>query len=171
MCSAITMRAMALASETPATVLDWNNNYGDDENKVILFHCGPVPTSLMTDKGKMSVTSGFTKMNATGGGANSSVWMQMKADVLNIPITALKTVEAGTVGCAMLTGIAVGMFKDLRNAAELMIDETVTYEPRADMQEQYCEVFERYEQVYCAVRLKLDMTLSIFFDAGELDGS
>lgn len=32
MCSAVTMRAMALASETPTTVLDWNNNYGDDEN-------------------------------------------------------------------------------------------------------------------------------------------
>ena len=26
MCSAITMRAMALASEEPTTVLDWNNN-------------------------------------------------------------------------------------------------------------------------------------------------
>ncbi len=37
MCSALTMRAMSLASEQPATVLDWNNNYGEDENKVILF--------------------------------------------------------------------------------------------------------------------------------------
>ncbi|MBE5808785.1 MAG: hypothetical protein E7317_10670, partial [Clostridiales bacterium] len=36
MCSALTMRAMALASEQPTAVLDWNNNYGDDENKVIL---------------------------------------------------------------------------------------------------------------------------------------
>ena len=30
MCSAISMRAMSLASEGPAAVLDWNNNYGDD---------------------------------------------------------------------------------------------------------------------------------------------
>lgn len=42
MCSAISMRAMSLASEGPAAVLDWNNNYGDDEDKIILFHCGPV---------------------------------------------------------------------------------------------------------------------------------
>ncbi len=42
MCSALTMRAMNLASEQPTAVLDWNNNYGDDEDKVILFHCGPV---------------------------------------------------------------------------------------------------------------------------------
>ena len=50
MCSAVTMRAMALASEGATAVLDWNNNYGDEENKVILFHCGPVAQSLMTCK-------------------------------------------------------------------------------------------------------------------------
>ena len=40
MCSALTMRAMALASEQPTAVLDWNNNYGEEENKVILFQIG-----------------------------------------------------------------------------------------------------------------------------------
>jgi len=34
--------------------LDWNNNYGADEDKCILFHCGPVPVSLMTDRGRIS---------------------------------------------------------------------------------------------------------------------
>ena len=34
--SAITMRAMQLASGKPTACFDWNNNYGDDENKVIL---------------------------------------------------------------------------------------------------------------------------------------
>jgi L-fucose isomerase-like protein len=67
MCSAITMRAMALASETPTTVLDWNNNYGDDENKVILFHCGPVPNSLMTTKGVVTSHKMFDKTDAGSG--------------------------------------------------------------------------------------------------------
>nr|WP_300860432.1 hypothetical protein [uncultured Acetatifactor sp.] len=70
MCSAITMRAMSLASETPATVLDWNNNYGEDENKVILFHCGPVPKSLMTDKGKVTSHKMFDK-NDPGSGCGT----------------------------------------------------------------------------------------------------
>ena len=43
--NAVAMRALALASGEPATCLDWNNNYGDDEDKCILFHCGPVPAS------------------------------------------------------------------------------------------------------------------------------
>ena len=71
MCSAITMRAMALASETPATVLDWNNNYGEDENKVVLFHCGPVAQSLMAGKGKVTEHKMFAKNDpGSGWGCN-----------------------------------------------------------------------------------------------------
>ena len=40
----------------------------------------------------------FEMLHATGGGAHSKVWMQMKADMLNVPITALNTVDAGTSG-------------------------------------------------------------------------
>jgi L-fucose isomerase-like protein len=52
--NAVTMRALQLASYAPPICLDWNNNYGDDDDKCILFHCGPVPSSLMTGKGKIS---------------------------------------------------------------------------------------------------------------------
>jgi L-fucose isomerase-like protein len=37
-----------------AACLDWNNNYGDDEDKCVLFHCGPVPQSMMTAKGNVT---------------------------------------------------------------------------------------------------------------------
>ncbi len=52
--NAVTMRALALASGGPAACLDWNNNYGDDENKCILFHCGPVPQAMMTGPGQIA---------------------------------------------------------------------------------------------------------------------
>ena len=52
--NAVTMRALALASGTPPTCLDWNNNYGDEQDKCILFHCGPVPPSMMKRKGKIT---------------------------------------------------------------------------------------------------------------------
>lgn len=94
----------------------------------------------------------FEKLNATGGGARSAVWMQMKADVLNLPITALETADAGTVGSAMLTGVAIGAFRDLKEAAEYMVEETVTYMPRPDMHERYMQVYERYRRIYEAVR-------------------
>ena len=94
----------------------------------------------------------FTKLHAPGGGAHSKEWMQMKADMLNLPIVALKTVDAGTVGSAMLTGIAIGLFKDLSDAAAHMVEETVTYEPRPEMHEKYMKLYEKYKDVYQAVR-------------------
>jgi L-fucose isomerase-like protein len=51
--NAIAMYALSRASGDVAACLDWNNNYGDDENKCILFHCGPVPASMMTRKGQV----------------------------------------------------------------------------------------------------------------------
>ncbi|MBI5725624.1 MAG: hypothetical protein HZA50_16820 [Planctomycetes bacterium] len=51
--NAITMRALGLASGGPAACLDWNNNYGGDPDKCILFHCGPVPSSMMTGRGQI----------------------------------------------------------------------------------------------------------------------
>ena len=71
LCSAITMRAMALASGHATAVLDWNNNYGDDENKVILFHCGPVAQSLMAGKGTLTSHKMFDKGDpGSGWGTN-----------------------------------------------------------------------------------------------------
>lgn len=49
--SAVTMYALGCASGKPTSILDWNNNYGNEENKCILFHCGNVPDSLMVAKG------------------------------------------------------------------------------------------------------------------------
>lgn len=94
----------------------------------------------------------FHKLHATGGGARSAVWMQMKADMLNLPVTALQTGDAGTVGSAMLTGIAIGIFRDLKDAAEHMVEEIHTYFPRRDMHEKYMALYRRYERIYQAVR-------------------
>jgi L-fucose isomerase-like protein len=51
--SAVLMRALRLASGEVTSCLDWNNNYGDEENKCILFHCGPVPQGMMAGKGEI----------------------------------------------------------------------------------------------------------------------
>ena len=64
--SAVSMRALSLASGNPAACLDWNNNYGDDPQKCILFHCGPVPQAMMADTGR--VGDHLILANATGDG-------------------------------------------------------------------------------------------------------
>lgn len=64
--NAIVMYALQQASGEVATCLDWNNNYGEEENKCILFHCGPVPQSMMKEKGK--VVDHAILSNAVGSG-------------------------------------------------------------------------------------------------------
>jgi len=49
--SAVLMYGMRQASSDVTACLDWNNNYGDEENKCILFHCGPIPQQMMTGPG------------------------------------------------------------------------------------------------------------------------
>ena len=94
----------------------------------------------------------FETMNATGGGAKSEIWMQMKADILNVPIIALATTDAGTVGSAMLTGIVVGCFENLEDAAEHMIEKKKVYKPNPNMHQKHMKVYQKYRQVYGAVR-------------------
>lgn len=45
----LTMYAMQLASGSPSALVDWNNNYADDENKCVLFHCGNWAKSFLPD--------------------------------------------------------------------------------------------------------------------------
>lgn len=45
----LTMYAMQLAGDTPAALVDWNNNYADDEDKCVLFHCGNWAKSFLPD--------------------------------------------------------------------------------------------------------------------------
>jgi L-fucose isomerase-like protein len=42
-CGTIGMYAMVLASGSPSALLDWNNNYGDDPDKAVCFHCSNLP--------------------------------------------------------------------------------------------------------------------------------
>jgi L-fucose isomerase-like protein len=72
-CNAVTMYGLNLASGKPATCLDWNNNYGDDPDKCILFHCGPVPQSLMTAKGEVIDHPMFAKSLGAGCGFGCNV--------------------------------------------------------------------------------------------------
>ena len=42
-CGVIGMHALRLASGTPSALLDWNNNYGEDPDKAVCFHCSNLP--------------------------------------------------------------------------------------------------------------------------------
>jgi L-fucose isomerase-like protein len=46
-CGVLSMHALRLASQTPSALLDWNNNYGDDPDKAVCFHCSNLPKHFL----------------------------------------------------------------------------------------------------------------------------
>jgi L-fucose isomerase-like protein len=48
-CGVVGMHALRLASETPSALLDWNNNYGNDPDKAVCFHCSNLPKHFFND--------------------------------------------------------------------------------------------------------------------------
>ena len=46
----IGMYALALASGKPSALVDWNNNYGDDPDKGVIFHCSNLPKDIFVDE-------------------------------------------------------------------------------------------------------------------------
>jgi len=89
---------------------------------------------------------------ATGGGASSSVWLQMKANILGVPITSLDAPEVGAAGTVILTGVAVGAFESIEKAVSVMVKENKTYYPDEKLHKEHMEIFKRYKEIYKAVR-------------------
>ena len=54
---ALTMYAMQHAAGSPAGIVDWNNNYADDENKCVFFHCGNWAKSLTSGEAAVCISS------------------------------------------------------------------------------------------------------------------
>jgi len=48
-CGTVAMHALRLASATPSALLDWNNNYGDDPDKAVCFHCSNLPKHFFVE--------------------------------------------------------------------------------------------------------------------------
>jgi len=66
--NAVMMRALSLASDSPCMLLDYNNNYGEEDDKAIMFHCGPVPSSMLEGKGEIIEHLMFKKSFGAGSG-------------------------------------------------------------------------------------------------------
>jgi xylulokinase len=89
---------------------------------------------------------------ATGGGAKSPFWMQLKADLLGRPVHAMRVSEAVCLGAAILAGAATGLYSRARDAALRISGVERTYAPDRQRALQYRERFARYKELYPTMR-------------------
>jgi xylulokinase len=98
-----------------------------------------------------SLGVGTTELVASGGGARSDEWLQIKADILGLPTVRLETTEAGTLGAAIVAGAATGVYRDVRHGIETAVRRADRFRPDPDRHEAYRGWHDRYRRLYAAV--------------------
>ena len=88
------------------------------------------------------------EMTATGGGANSALWLQIKSDILCIPVRTLRSSEGGLCGCAMLCAVALGTCSDLAQARKIFVRYKNSYAPKEKYQGIYAGKYQKYRKLY-----------------------
>lgn len=84
----------------------------------------------------------------TGGGARSTVWTQMFADALELPIEVPGATENAALGVAIAAGIGVGVYRDYDDAVAQTVHVARRHEPQADATPSY---LARYAEYRCLV--------------------
>lgn len=99
-----------------------------------------------------AMTGEIDEIRATGGGATSDVWLQIKADILGTEITALSCKEVGAAGTAALAGCAVGCFADMSETVSKMARVRKVFTPDLTKNKTYSALYRKYEGIYDAVK-------------------
>jgi xylulokinase len=91
------------------------------------------------------------QVRVSGGGARSTLWLQIIASVLGVPVARMEVDEGAAYGAALLGGVAAGVYGSVAEAASLVrVRDEV--QPRAEWVEAYAGVSARFADLYPALR-------------------
>jgi xylulokinase len=82
-------------------------------------------------------------VRATGGGAKSTWWLQLKADLTGIPVEVVAQDEPGAFGAAILAGVGAGIYESVSSAVEALVVVDRRFEPDAARASLYAGVRAR----------------------------
>jgi FGGY-family pentulose kinase len=95
----------------------------------------------------------------SGGPTKSELWMQMHADVSNIPISLTRVSEGPVLGSAMMAAVGAGIYPDVQTAADNMVHTEETIEPNPEAHEAYKFYVDRYIETYPAMKELMHKTV------------
>lgn len=86
---------------------------------------------------------------ASGGGARSKTWLQLQADIYNIPIKTVKKAEQAGVGAAITAGVGAGIYQSIEEGCRQTIEyEDRIYEPNPRNHAIYQEYYQLFKDTY-----------------------
>jgi xylulokinase len=100
------------------------------------------------------------QVRATGGGAKSSVWRQIIADILNVELVTTNAQEGPAFGAALLAGVASGVYASVEQACEATIKVAERTPPDPVRAALYAEAYKTYQALYPALKPLLSHPLT-----------
>ncbi len=95
-----------------------------------------------------------------GGGAKSPLWRQMIADIFNIKVDIPESEEGPAMGGAMLAAVACGEYANVEEAASKIVKIVDTVEPIPENAKRYEKQYQKFRQIYPAVKELFDVIRS-----------
>jgi len=90
-------------------------------------------------------------LRASGGGSQSDLWCQIKADVLARPVARMGVRQSGCLGAALMAAAGAGLVTGLREAASQATQVERVFEPSVG-RAPYDELYAIYRDVYQALK-------------------
>lgn len=88
------------------------------------------------------------KIRSLGGAAKSDFWLQIKSDVLNLPIDLPECSEAACLGAAILAGIGAGVYRNMNEAVKITAKIKKRFTPRPENVPLYEKIYQNYLNLY-----------------------
>lgn len=87
-----------------------------------------------------------------GGGAKSTLWKKIVADILNIELTIPETEQGPGLGGAILAAVACGAFANVKEAVSKIVKITDTVKPDSEIAARYDEKYRDFRRLYPALK-------------------
>lgn len=87
-----------------------------------------------------------------GGGAKSSLWKRIIANVMNLNVDVIESEEGPGYGAAMLAAVGCGEFASVEEASEKLVKVIDTVEPESELVEKYEERYRQFRKIYPALK-------------------
>jgi autoinducer-2 kinase len=164
------------AEKIPAGSYGMMCTFSDVMNFICWKHASPTFTNFELDPQKFSrytfyrailentamVTRGHLELvkEATGnmpneivfanGASKSPLWCQILSDVLGLPVKVPMVKEATALGAAIMAGIGVGVYEDISETAQKLVQWDKTYQPKMENYKIYDKMYGPWRKVYAA---------------------
>ncbi len=93
-----------------------------------------------------------TSSKICGGGAKSSLWKQMMANILNVRLDIVACEEGPSYGGAILAAVGCGEYASVEEASEKIVKVIDTVEPEECLIKKYEEKYQKFRQIYPKVK-------------------